>query len=72
MGKEHLIQTTDRYPNEVAGERRGYALTPKEIPVDGYIIATEEAGKVLSAPQRAALRAEVTEVILRAKLPRVT
>ena len=41
-----------------------FAIAPKEIPVDDYIIATEAAcRKISNKGQKAALRAEITEIL---------
>ena len=52
------------------GKGAGLAITPKAIPVDEYLMATESACKVLSKGEAAALRAEVTETIQQAKVPK--
>ena len=46
-----------------------YALTPRKIPYNEYIVENEKACKYLDKGQAQALRAEVTDILLKAKPP---
>ena len=47
----------------------GFAITPKNLPIEDYIISTELAGKYLHPGEAAALKAEVAEILQGTKKP---
>ena len=55
---------------QVLRKGAGFAITPKHIPYDDYIIETEKIGSKLDKGQADALRAEVTDVLIQAKPPK--
>ena len=46
-----------------------FAITPKEIPTDEFIVATEQASKYMTKGEALAMKAEVVEVLKTAKKP---
>ncbi len=48
----------------------GFAISPKNVPTEDYIVATEQACKQIHKGAAAAMRAEVVEHLKNAKLPK--
>ena len=48
----------------------GFAITPRDIPVEEYLTSTEEAGKYMSKAEHQALRASIVEIIQTSKPPK--
>ena len=46
-----------------------FAITPTSIPKEDYIVAIEQASKMMSKGEAAAMRAEITEIIRNEKVP---
>ena len=66
VSKRALTETE----TEVLAKGAGFAVVPKRIPYNDYIIATERVCKKLDRGQADALRAEVTEILIKAKQPK--
>ena len=48
----------------------GFAVTPKGIPTEEYVIATEMAAKLMTKGEAAIMRAEVTEILNKSNPPK--
>ena len=66
LSKRTLTETE----KEVLSKGAGFAVVPKQIPYNDYIIATEKACKKLDKGQADALRGEITEILIEAKQPK--
>ena len=69
MGKKHLNYNIDRSTIVYTEKGANFAITPKHIPTDEFIVATEEAEKYMSKSEGLAMKAEIVEVISTAKKP---
>ena len=66
LSKRELSDTE----RNVLSKGAGFAVVPKQIPYNDYIIATERACKVLDKGQADALRGEITEILIEAEQPK--
>ena len=66
LSKRELSDTE----KNVLSKGAGFAVVPKQVPYNDYIIATEKACKVLDEGQANALRGEITEILIEAKQPK--
>lgn len=63
-------RTLSTSETELLSKGAGFAISPNQIPYDDFVVATEQACKYISNPgQKAALRAELTELLSKQKAP---
>ena len=62
-----IILTEDQI--KVLEKGGDFAVTPKKIPIEDYIVTTEMASTMMTKGEAAAMRAEVTEMLMKSKPP---